>query len=367
MSARDALKMALMLAGACLALAGCDDDETGADAAVLAPDAMGGSDGAVDADRGADADAAVDAMADAMGDATADAGVDAMADASADAGLPLAYAPCAAAERVGSFRIELADGFTGVQGQIANGVNPAQVPVVAASEGECHLLRPPEFFCDPGCGGGTTCGPDGICVAIPSNVDVGAVEITGLRAPVRMSASAPVWFYTNREPLAHPGFDPGDAIRLDAEGNAGDAFTLRGEGIAPLVVEGDVLALQAGEAATLRWQPPPGATAARVHLDLNIANHGGTPARIECEVDDDGEFALPAGLIEQLLGLGFSGFPTVVVTRRTVDHADVALGCVELRVLSTQVLDVLIPGLTSCGEDADCPPGESCQPDLTCG
>lgn len=358
MTARDCLMACL----AALALAACDDgDSDPADAAAAdatAADAM--------PDAADDLDAAPDMAADAAPDMAADLALAPDATLDPDGGAGFAYATCADADRVGVFRVELAEGFTGVQGQVADGQNPAQIPDVHAIAGDCRLLRPPELFCDPGCVGGTTCAADGTCVAIPSNVDVGAVTVTGLRAPVRMTASAPVWFYTNRDPLPHPGFDPGDAITLAAEGNAGDAFTLRGEGIAPLVVDGETLALEASTDATLRWTPPPGPTAARIHLDVNIANHGGTPARIECETADDGEATIPAELVDTLLGLGFSGFPTVVVTRRTVDAVDVTLGCVELRVLSSRVLDVEIPGLVSCGGDEDCPEGQTCQPDLTC-
>ena len=72
-------------------------------------------------------------------------------------------------------------------------------------------------------------------------------------------------------------------------------------------------------------------------------------------------------LTDQLLALGASGFPRVVLVRETVDSLVTAVGCVEFRVQSAAVLDVEIPGLISCSFDEDCPEGQICRPDLTCG
>jgi len=100
---------------------------------------------------------------------------------------------------------------------------------------------------------------------------------------------------------------------------------------------------------------------------LNIAQHGGTPGWIECDVPDNGQLELPQALTNQLLGFGFSGFPTLSVTRRTADSTTTSYGCVQFVVESTAVFDVDIPGLTSCSDNEDCTSPELCQPDLTCG
>ena len=280
---------------------------------------------------------------------------------------------CGDAEHVGGFEIALRDGFTSVQGQIADGVVPIEVSDVDLAEGECRLLRPPSLFCEQGCAVGETCGPDG-CIAQPANIDVGPVTIDGLTADVELEGRAPVYFYTFRGDLPHPGFAAGDPIALTGEGITGAEsgidiapFELRGEGIAPLEVDSDSLPLDAGQDATLRWIAPATAGPGQMHIELNIANHGGTPARIECITDDDGEFAIPAVLVDRLLSLGASGFPSVALTRRTVDRADLPVGCIELKVESTSVLDVEIEGLVSCSLDDDCPEGQTCQLDLTCG
>ncbi len=354
--------MALLAALVC---SGCDDEP-----------------GETDPDVTADVDPAAD-VAPADTDPTGDMGPAADMAPTADSGPTgdmapepepaWASTPCADEARVGGFEIALRDGFTSVQGQVADGVVPLDVPVVDLAEGECRLLRPPSLFCEPGCGVGETCGPDG-CIAQPGNVDVGPVTVDGLAAAVEMEGRAPVYFYTFRGDLPHPGFAEGDAIALMGAGIAGGddgvdipAFALRGEGIAPLEVEGQTLPLDEGQDAQLRWTAPMTEGPGQMHIELNIANHGGTPARIECITDDDGEFAIPAALVDRLLSLGASGFPSVALTRRTVDRTDLPLGCIELKVESTTVLDVEIEGLVSCSFDEDCPEGQTCRLDLTCG
>jgi len=191
------------------------------------------------------------------------------------------------------------------------------------------------------------------------------VTVTGLKAPVSMTARAPVFFYTNTDPLEHPGFEAGAELGLEA--NGAEPFALRGWGITALEVRTPSLPLARGTPARLEWGVPDDAGPARVHLNLNIANHGGTPAWIECEVPDTGAFEIPAELVEGLLDLGFSGFPSVALTRRTADSVSLGAGCVDLLVRSTVVLDVEIQGLVSCDAADQCPEGETCRVDLTCG
>lgn len=351
-----------------LSAIGCDDDpaEAGPDSAPAADS------GPLDMGDAPEVGAADMAAAEDLGP---DAAPDMAPEVTPDMGAEPAWRSmhCAYAEHVGGFEIALRDGFTSVQGQIADGVVPLDVPVVDAEDGECRLLRPPSLFCEPSCGVGETCSEDG-CIAQPANIDVGPVTVDGLTAAVSLEGRPPVYFYTFRGDLPHPGFAEGDPIALAGAGIEGaesgidiPPFALRGEGVAALEVMGDTLPLDEGEDAALRWTPPAAEGPGQMHIELNIANHGGTPARIECITADDGEFAIPAVLVDRLLGLGASGFPSVALTRRTVDRADLPMGCVELRVQSTSVLDVAIEGLISCSFDEDCPDGQTCQPDLTCG
>lgn len=348
----------VLLCAAGLWLAACDDGDDGAAAPVDAAALDGSSADATPLD-GETPDAAVDAAPDAT---APDA-------APPDAAPPLdTYAACPEATRTGQFIVELRPAFTAVQGQVADAVTPATVPIEAATEGPCALLRPPTLFCDPPCGGAEVCGSEGECVPSPINVGVGTVTVEGLTGPVSMTAGPPVWFYTHRgDALPHPAFAEGDAVTLRASGDATAAFVLRGRGVAPLEVGVDPVTVERGQPAAIRWAPPGAPGPQKVHLDLNIANHGGTPGRVVCTVDDTGAFDVPAALVDALLDQGFSGFPTVVLTRRSGEAVDTAVGCVELAVQSVGVLDVAIDGLTSCSDDMDCPDGQRCQVDLTCG
>lgn len=341
--------------------------DVGPNATDSAPGAGGAGGGG---GLGGEIEAAADGgLEDPDQDATPDPAADAGPDATPDAGPieEVLYAPCAHGTRVGGFTTSLEDGYTAVQGQVLNGTNPGSVEVEQAAEGACRLWVPPSLFCDPACEVGTTCGAGG-CVALPTAVDVGQVDVAGLLDPVTMRGSAPVHFYSNRGTLRHPGFVEGAPITLSAAGaDPVVAFSLSGQGVLPLVPEGTEVALAAGSPVSLRWGSPAAGTAARVRIDLNIANHGGTPARIECVVPDTGAFDLPVGLTDQLLALGASGFPRVVLVRETVDSLVTAVGCVDFRVQSAAVLDVEIPGLISCSFDEDCPEGQICRPDLTCG
>ncbi len=275
---------------------------------------------------------------------------------------------CPTAEHIGGFETALRDGFTSVQGTVANGVMPITIPDEVAAEGPCRLLAPPSLFCDPSCESGTTCDATGACIELPVNVSVGVVSVTGLKAPVEMTSSPPVYYYTNLDPLEHPGFDEGDVLQLVTSGDDEiERFSLDTRGVAPLSLAATSVVLDTDAPMTLEWAAPGDEGLATIHIDLNIAQHGGTPGWIECEVPDSGEFTVPVALTDQLLASGFSGYPSIAVTRRSADSVDTALGCVEWTVESQVVLPVEIPGLTSCSNNDDCPPGESCRADLTCG
>lgn len=369
MSARAPLMILIALAAIALMHSGCDDSpESSNDATVGA----GGGAGEADAEPMPDAQAMPDA--ESPDAAAADAGEpDASLEADAmapDAEPPADWTstPCSDAERVGVFEIILARDYTAAQGQIFDSVAPLDVPTVDTSEGECALLRPPVLFCEPSCEVGLTCGEAMECVPQPAPIDLGPVVVTGLTAPVEMEARAPVYFYTFRGDLPHPAFAEGDPITLTGDGLDGSGpLVLRGAGVAPVQTALESVALDPGQAAEVTWEAPGVDGPAQMHVELNIANHGGTPARVVCTTADDGELAIPASLIDRLLELGFSGFPSLTLTRRTVDRNEVASGCVELRVTAVTVLDVAIDGLISCSFDEDCPPDQMCRPDLTCG
>ncbi len=276
------------------------------------------------------------------------------------------YAPCPEAA-VGTFDITLHADYTSVQGQVADGLDPAAVFERSAEVGGCVLLTPKTLFCEAGCASGTTCGEGGECVPYPSKVSVGAVKVTGLEEGVEMTARAPTWFYLNKGTLPHPAYDPGAAILLEADGDATEAFSLSGYGVEALSTTQRSAPLERGKALTLTWAPPAEAGPVRVFVKLEIATHGGSPGRVECHAPDTGVFEVPGELVDALLDRGYSGFPSVALTRRSADSANTSLGCVELVVRSTVVLDVEIEGLISCSSEEDCPGEQVCREDLSCG
>lgn len=283
----------------------------------------------------------------------------------------LTFTSCARGTDVGGFTVELADDFTGVQGQVMTGVVPSNVlavqQAVTGADGDCVLVAAPELTCDPGCAVGETCGDDGTCIPYPTAVSVGDVMVRGMAVAFTMTPTAPIEYYTNPTTLPHPGFASGAGIALDAAGGDGAAFTLRGWGVAPLVPATDVVTVEDGVPLALAWDAPADAGPARVEITLNINGHGLVGSHVVCDVVDDGAFTVPDALVTALFADGVSGFPTMRMTRTTSDTAATAGGCIDLRVLSTRLLEVQIPGLVSCDDDTDCDAPQTCQPDLTCG
>jgi hypothetical protein len=278
------------------------------------------------------------------------------------------YNTCPLSNRVGQFQVELAELYTGVIGRVLNGVIPSNIPTVVTSEGDCTLYQPVVLFCDPPCVPGETCGESGDCIPYPLSQNVGTVTITGMEETVTMTPLEPGNFYTNPGTLPHPAFNEGADITLETDGGDYTPFTLKGRGLTALTSHLETALLESDSPLVLQWDLPLDETnPTQVYLELNIALHGGTPAWIACDVPDTGAFSISASMVTQLVALGYSGYPQVELVRRTIDAIDMALGCVEFEVLSSLVLPIEIPGLISCSQDEDCPEGQTCQSDLTCG
>lgn len=279
----------------------------------------------------------------------------------------LSYAPCPADEIAGGFRIQLAAQYTGVNGSVRNGTVPSDVPEVVSEDGACRLLAQRVLFCDPTCGASETCADDGNCIPYPTNQQVGVVSVTGLNGELTMQPGA-TGSYTNpaMPALPHPGFDEGAAITLIAEGGDLDAFTLQGEGVAALAVSEEPLVATMGEPLTLTWNSGSASDAVHVSVKIEFNRHGGTPSWVECDMEDTGTFSVPASIIDALLGLEISGWPTVTLTRRSVDSTDLSVGCVELQVFSQVVRELEVAGLQSCDDDHPCPGDQECPVNLIC-
>jgi hypothetical protein len=274
-----------------------------------------------------------------------------------DAG-PFMYQTCDLAARVGNFKIALDSTFTAVSGTIASAVDPLEVPQVIQQAGDCRLLGRHNPFCDPACGPEMRCGDGGKCLAAPVPRSAGTVSIAGLSAPVRMTPAGSTLRYDYLK-LPHPGFAAGAAIQLRAAGADVGPFLLQGWGITAvdLLTEGTVL--DHGKDLVLHWTAgPPGP--ARIFLELQIDQHGTTRATLACDVPDNGTATMSADLIDALVALGATGFPSIRISRRTVDAATLASGCVELQVLSAAERSLMVPGHYPCKRDADCPAGKTC-------
>lgn len=276
----------------------------------------------------------------------------------------LPYAPCAGERRVGEFLIERAEDYTSVEGKVYDAVTPGRVPQLERSEGECQLFSLPVYTCSPGCPVSTeACSAEGRCVALPQPRTVGAVQVSGLVVPVELSANAVTGGYRPRgAALPHPGFESGAALLLEASGGDFSAFELWGWGIYPLTQVYAPVRVAAGEPSVLGWPAPAAAGPARMHVSLNVNNHGRNNAWIECSFDDDGAAEIPAQLIDALLAAGQSGFPTITFSRRTVTSTELDWGCVQLNVSSSLAVGVALEGLISCNDGSMCPSGQTCRP-----
>ena len=288
-------------------------------------------------------------------------------DTSGDSAVIGPYAACAEENHVGSFEVTLKDTFTSVQGTVTNAVRPSDVSDVTSTDGSCTLLQPKTLFCDPMCGAGETCGDDGTCVALPTNQSVGLVAISGLTAEVSMEARAPVFYYNHVGDLPHPAFREGDEMVLTASAEEIAPFSIATTGITALEVTTSSMALERDTPGVLDWAAGTSQDSTKIEIELNIANHGGTPAKVQCLSDDSGHFEIPVSMVNALLDLGFSGFPSVSLTRAASNVATTDYGCVDFRAQSTTVLTVDIDGLTSCSDTSDCPTDQTCLADLTCG
>ncbi len=289
-------------------------------------------------------------------------------DAGTGGGLGSIDGACDRALRVGGFLIQLEDQFTQVEGQVFDVTDPTPKIELDAADG-CRLLETANYFCDPACGSSDACNADGVCVPKPEAVDVGLVTIDGLSAPVTMEAKGGN-FYLNLGDLPHPAFDADSEIELRADGGSGEPFTLSGQGSEALDILDPEIEVARDLPVSLSWEAATKPAMTRILVDLDVGHHGGSPATIECDVEDDGELDIPATLVTRLLDFGTAGFPVVSLTRRTVDSAMVGGVCAELMVAPTSVeLAVLIDGLDSCSgmDPSECPDGTTCLEDLTCG
>jgi hypothetical protein len=280
-------------------------------------------------------------------------------------GGPMFRGACPLADRVGGFVLAMEPDYTAFSGAVADGVVPSTVLEPVGEGDGCTLLRRNNPFCDPPCQPGTTCDFDGACIAYPANHSVGTLALTGLtHGEVTVEPVMPTFDYFSTE-LMHPAFAPGAAIGIEASGGDYSAFTLHGEGVAMIEPDAEALEMRKDQPLTITWAASEGA--GQVRVELNIDQHGLTPVKLICEVEDTGTLTIPAALISQLIAFGISGFPSVQYYRQTVDSIDLEPGCVEFAVRSHRQTLLSVEGHIPCNKPADCPDGQVCDlPTQTC-
>jgi hypothetical protein len=257
---------------------------------------------------------------------------------------------------------------TAVIGKVYDGPVPSTVVWrVVQEETGCRLLTPRAPFCSPGCGGSAVCVEDGRCQPYPTAQNLGRVRVSGLGGSAfDMDPIAGSYQPAAGVSLPYPPFQEGSAVQMTTSGADLPSFTLASQGISPLDVESS-FALASEQALSLVWTPPANPTGSRIEVTLNISLHGGSNGKIECSGSDGGSLTIPAAQISSLLALGVAGFPTIVITRVASGMTGLARGRVTLRVTSTLERAVQIPGLQSCTSPDDCPAGQTCRANLSCG
>ena len=266
---------------------------------------------------------------------------------------------CDVATRVGGFSVEKQTDFGVVQGAVADGVVPTAIPELVLDQDGCQLLERRNLVCIPACVGAQTCGEDGTCVPYPRQVSVGDVRITGLTRETVMSPQDPGNGYY-APGASNPPFAVGSEVILSAAGTERvPPFYLFGVGSQPLQ-QAPSWVLESGADLQLTWSAPSAEVETRVAIELTIDQHGTSPLTLACDLPDTGSAAIPAAIIDQLINSGVTGFPNGRITRRTADHVDLDVGCVDLVVGSPLTARVAVAGYTPCNGAEDCPNDQTC-------
>jgi hypothetical protein len=261
-----------------------------------------------------------------------------------------------------------------ILGTMLTGPSPSpQVWEETAKSGSCRLLVPRTPFCATPCGSEAACVEDNVCQDYPDVVTVGPVTVKGLKT--RSGATSFImdpklddldsYQMPSTDTLIYPPFAEGDSIVFSAAGDtAFSSFTMTVLGISPLQSLKDSLTLEDGKPINLAWTPPAKAVNSTISVLVDISHHGGTKGVIECEGPDAGSLTIAATLVDKLKALGISGYPKIELKRIAMGR--VSSGHALLSLESGSHVDVYIPGIVSCEDDAGCPTGQKCQVDLQC-
>lgn len=287
----------------------------------------------------------------------------------------LVYKPCSPETVVGNFSVLLVDKqestpeYAAFAGRVRDGVYPLTYWKTESTSGSCRMVGKPT--CSPACTAPMICGVGDKCVAEPMSVSLGAVDVTGLAMPITGLAYQNNQYNKDLSSGAFPPASAGTALTLSAAGGSYSPTMLTVSAIEPLAFAGTNITLNRGQALTFTWTAPTKVTG-KIVATLDIAFHGGGKHRVECELDDDGTGEIPAVLIDKLLDEGTAGFPTLALSRRSVDSVMVpSLGCVEFETNAFRQREITVcpmPNMCviTCGPDKPCPTGQTCGNDKKC-
>ncbi len=266
---------------------------------------------------------------------------------------------CPLAERHGGFVLESYEGYSIIDGSVAEGVIPITILTESTTLGDCTLWVKPNPFCDPPCENGDVCDLDDTCIAYPESQDLGTVTMTGLDVEVAMEPVSPGYSYFHTS-LPHPAWQTDALVTLFTQGGAYDPVKLHGFGVADLVPTDDQWLIVEGVDLAVTWEPGAEGSRGEVAFSLNIDQHGVTPTTLKCAFEDDGEGSVPASLVDALIGAGVTGFPNGTLSRRTADRTEIGSGCMDFVASSPRGVDVRVDGFVPCTSSRDCPEGQEC-------
>jgi len=266
--------------------------------------------------------------------------------------------PCPLDQKVGSFEVSILDTYSSIGGYVSEGMVPSNVPKENMVLDECRLLQKMNPECSPACESGQTCDLNGECIPYPQNQNAGAITVKGLQEKVTMNPLDALNYFISVN--THPIFKEGDRIYLTSTDGYAGKLKLYGMGVGALEVLDDHWMLSRGEPLTINWSPPGVIGKSRILLNMNIDQHGASPYRVYCDLEDTGSYIIPAQLIDALIDAGVTGFPNGRLTRRTVDSMQIGASCVEFIVSAPVKAAIKVAGVTPCNSDKDCPGDQTC-------
>lgn len=253
-----------------------------------------------------------------------------------------------------------------VLGVVKDGPEPQPIAWhVAAEDGPCKLLEPEAPFCETPCGGGAVCTAADTCTPYPKSKPIGTVYLEGVTPRAFAMEAVSGSYMPVGVKLPYPPCAEGDAISLRSKAGDYAAFEREARCIAPLEFDATPK-LETGRDLALAWGEPGEPDLARIEIKLDVSHHGGAKGKIECDTEDTGALVIPSALVDRLVELGVSGFPTIALTRISRSPAEEEPRGITLTLFETVERPVELPGLVSCTDDRNCPGGQRCAADLKC-